>query len=112
MMTYTAMDAEAQGLACGIARNIGAADQTCNPRTGNGPAGGIVVISAPSSAISHLQLCSDISTMEMLTARAEQFCPKTSSRGASSGLGSTILSMIPGGQIASFAQSLLSSTFS
>lgn len=112
MMTYSAMDAEAQGLACGIARNIGAADQNCTPHSGNGPGGGIVVITAPSSAIAEFQLWrTDISTMEMLTARAEHYCPKTSARGASgSSLGSTILSMIPGGQVMSFAQALFSST--
>ncbi|HEY1581321.1 MAG TPA: hypothetical protein VGF82_29995 [Terracidiphilus sp.] len=112
MMTYSAMDAEAQGLACGIARNIGAADQTCTPRSGNGPAGGIVVITSPSSAVSQFQLWrTDISSMEMLTARAEPYCPKASARGAAgSSLGSTILSMIPGGQVMSFAQALFSTT--
>ena len=115
MMTYTAMDAEAQALACGITRNVGVTDDKCTPRGMSGPVGGIVVVSSPSSALAEFQLWrADISNMSMLTSRATPFCAKTAERGASSSssssLGSTILSMLPGGQALSFAQSLLSST--
>lgn len=113
MMTYSAMDAAAHELACGIARNLGAADERCTPRSMSGPAGGVVVVSAPSSALSEFQLWrTDISTMTMLTLRANPYCARNAERGASSksSLGSTILSMIPGGQALSFAQALLSST--
>lgn len=115
MMTYTAMDAEAQELACGITRNVGVTDDKCTPRGMSGPVGGIVVVSSPSSALAEFQLWrADISNMSMLTSRAAPFCAKTGERGASSSssssLGSTILSMLPGGQALSFAQSLLSST--
>lgn len=116
MMTYTAMDAEAKALACGITRDVGVTDDKCAPRGMSGPVGGIVVVSSPSSALAEFQLWrADISNMSMLIARATPFCAKTGERGsssssASSSLGSTILSMIPGGQALSFAQSLLSST--
>ena len=113
MMTYSAMDAAAHELACGIARNLGAADERCTPRGMSGPAGGVVVVSEPSSALSQFQLWrTDISTMTMLTLRANPYCARNAERGASSksSLGSTILSMIPGGQALSFAQALLSST--
>lgn len=112
MMTYSAMDAEAQAVACGIARNLGAADEKCTPRGTAAPEGGIVIVSSPSSALAEYQVWrTDLSTMVMLTARAEHYCPKTGQRGASSSsLGSTILSMIPAGQAFTFAQALFSTT--
>lgn len=116
MLTYTAMDSQAQAVACGIARNVGAADDKCTPRSVSGPGTGIVVVASPSSALSEFQLWrADISSMKMLTQRASHYCPQSSrDRGAttssSTSLGSTILSMIPGGQALSFAQALFSSS--
>jgi len=114
MLTYTAMDSQAQSVACGIARNVGAADDKCSPRASSGPGAGIVVVASPSSALSEFQLWrTDISTMKMLTLRANHYCPQNAKdRGAtaSTSLGSTILSMIPGGQALSFAQALFSSS--
>ncbi len=116
MLTYTAMDSQAQAVACGIARNVGAADEKCSPRAPSGPGTGIVVVASPSSAMSEFQLWrADISSMKMLTQRASHYCPQSSrDRGAttssSTSLGSTILSMIPGGQALSFAQALFSSS--
>ena len=116
MLTYTAMDSQAQAVACGIARNVGAADEKCSPRSTSGPGTGIVVVASPSSAMSEFQLWrADISSMKMLTQRASHYCPQGSrDRGAttssSTSLGSTILSMIPGGQALSFAQALFSSS--
>jgi hypothetical protein len=115
MLTYTAMDSQAQAVACGIARNVGAADEKCSPRSASGPGTGIVVVASPSSAMSEFQLWrADISSMKILTQRASHYCPQNSrDRGAttsSSSLGSTILSMIPGGQALSFAQALFSSS--
>ena len=115
MLTYTAMDSQAQAVACGIARNVGAADDKCTPRSASGPGTGIVVVASPSSALTEFQLWrADISNMKMLTQRASHYCPQSSrDRGAttsSTSLGSTILSMIPGGQALSFAQALFSSS--
>jgi hypothetical protein len=113
MMTYSAMDAEATALACGITRNLGATDDKCTPRGMSGPAGGIIVVSSPSSALAEFQIWrTDMSTMTMLTMRATPYCPKTGERAASSttSIGSTILSMIPAGQALTFAQALLSTT--
>ncbi|HEY2471565.1 MAG TPA: hypothetical protein VGI45_27500 [Terracidiphilus sp.] len=116
MMTYTAMDAEGQALACGVARNVGATDDKCTPRGTSGPAEGVVIVASPSSALAEFQLWrADISNMEMLTFRASHFCAKAPDRGASassssSSIGSTIMSLFPGGQALSFAQTLLSRT--
>jgi len=115
MLTYTAMDTQGQAVACGIARNVGAADEKCSPRAVSGPGAGIVVVASPSSALSEFQLWrADLANMRMLTLRANHYCPQNSrDRGAtasSSSLGSTILSMIPGGQALSFAQALFSSS--
>lgn len=107
MMTYSAMDAEGQAVACGIARNLGAVDERCTPKGVSGPAGGVIVVTAPSSALAEFQVWrTDLSTMMMLTARAEHYCPKNGQRGALS----TILSMIPEGQAVTFAQALLTTT--
>lgn len=107
MMTYAAMDSEGQAVACGVARNLGAVDERCAPRGISEPAGGVMVVSAPSSALAEFQIWrTDLSTMVMLTARAEHYCPKNGQRGVMS----TILSMIPEGQAMSFAQALLTTT--
>jgi hypothetical protein len=114
MLTYTAMDSQAQAVACGIARNLGAVDERCSPRASSGPGSGIVVVASPSSALSEFQLWrTDISSMKILTLRANQYCPQTPrDRGAtaSTSLGSQILSMFPGGQALSLAQTLFSTS--
>jgi hypothetical protein len=111
MLTYTAMDSEATALSCGIGRNVGATDSSCNPQAINGPPVGVVVVSGDSSALSEFQLWrTDISTMDMLTLRASHYCaPGTATRAATT-LGGTILSMFPESQAAEFAASLLSAT--
>ena len=113
MLTYTAMDSQVQAVACGIARNVGTADDKCTPRSSSGPGAGIVVVASPSSALVEFQLWrADISTMKMLTLRASHYCSQHRERGATAptSLGSQILSMIPGGQALSFAQALFSSS--
>lgn len=111
MMTYTAMDAEGQAVACGIAGKLGAVDDKCTARGAGGPEGGIVIVASPSSALAEYQVWrTDLSTMMMLTARAEPYCHEAGGRGATSSLGSQILSMIPAGQAFTFAQALLSTT--
>ena len=110
MLTYTAMDSEATALSCGIGRNVGAADSGCNPQAITGPPVGVVVIAGDSSALSEFQLWrTDISTMDMLTLRANHYCAQSSTRAATT-LGGTIMSMFPESQAAEFAASLLSAT--
>ena len=114
MLTYTAMDSQVSAVACGIARNVGTADDKCTPRSLSGPGAGIVIVASPSSALAEFQLWrADISSMKMLTQRANHYCAQHSpERGATPppSLGSQILSLIPGGQALSFAQALLSSS--
>ena len=112
MLTYTAMDSQVSAVACGIARNVGTADDKCTPRSLSGPGAGIVIVGSPSSAIAEFQLWrADISSMKMLTLRANHYCSQHS-RGATPppSLGSQIMSLIPGGQALSFAQALFSSS--
>jgi hypothetical protein len=111
MLTYTAMDSEGTALACGIGRNVGAADSGCNPQAISGPPVGVVVVAGDSSALSEFQLWrTDISTMDMLTLRANHYCAPGASTRAATTLGGTILSMFPESQAAEFAASLLSAT--
>jgi len=111
MLTYTAMDSEGTALACGIGRNVGAADSGCNPQAISGPHVGVVVVAGDSSALSEFQLWrTDISTMDMLTLRANHYCAPSASTRAATTLGGTILSMFPESQAAEFAASLLSAT--
>jgi hypothetical protein len=111
MLTYTAMDSEATALSCGIGRNVGAADSGCNPQVISGPPVGVVVTSGDSNALSEFQLWrTDISTMDMLTLRADHYCAAGASTRAATTLGGTILSMFPESQAAEFAASLLSAT--
>jgi hypothetical protein len=111
MLTYTAMDSEATALTCGIGRNLGAADSSCNPQAITGPPVGVVVVSGDSDALSEFQLWrTDISTMDMLTLRANHYCAPSASTRAATTLGGTILSMFPESQAAEFAASLLSAT--
>jgi hypothetical protein len=111
MLTYTAMDSEATALTCGIGHSLGAADASCNAQAINGPPVGVVVISGDSDALSEFQLWrTDISTMDMLTLRADHYCAPSASTRAATTLGGTILSMFPESQAAEFAASLLSAT--
>lgn len=110
MLTYTAMDSEGAALACNLGRNVGAADANCNAQAITGPPVGVVVVAGGSSALSEFQLWrTDISTMDMLTLRADHYCPQASTRAATT-LGGELLSMFPESQAASFAMSLLSAT--
>ena len=109
MLTYTAMDSEATALTCGIGHSLGTADASCNAQAISGPPVGVVVISGDSSALSEFQLWrTDISTMDMLTLRANHYCAPSASTRAATTLGGTILSMFPESQAAEFAASLLS----
>jgi hypothetical protein len=112
MLTYAALDSEGAAVACGIARNVGAADDRCAPQAVAGPPIGVVVVSSDSSALAEFQLWrTDISTMDMLTLRANRYCPKgPTERGSSSSLESEILSVFPESQALSIAQSLLSAS--
>ena len=111
MLTYTAMDSEATALTCGIGHSLGTADASCNAQAINGPPVGVVVVSGDSNALSEFQLWrTDISTMDMLTLRADHYCAPSASTRAATTLGGTILSMFPESQAAEFAASLLSAT--
>jgi hypothetical protein len=111
MLTYTAMDSEATALTCGIGHSLGAADASCTAQAINGPPVGVVVVSGDSDALSEFQLWrTDISTMDMLTLRADHYCAPSASTRAATTLGGTILSMFPESQAAEFAASLLSAT--
>ncbi len=112
MLTYTAMDSESTALACGIGRNVGAADAGCNPQAITGPPVGVVVVSSESSALSEFQLWrTDISTMDMLTVRASHYCTQgPAERAATSGIVSTLMGMFPESEAANFAASLLSTS--
>jgi hypothetical protein len=110
MLTYTAMDSEGSALACNLGRNVGAADAGCSPQAITGPPVGVVVVTGGSSALSEFQLWrTDISTMDMLTLRADHYCPQTASRAATT-LSGEIESMFPESQVASFASTLLSAS--
>ena len=111
MLTYTAMDSEATALSCGIGRNVGAADSGCNAQAISGPPVGVVVVAGDSSAISEFQLWrTDISTMDMLTLRANHYCAAGASTRAATTLAGTIMGMFPESQAAEFAASLLSAS--
>ena len=111
MLTYTAMDSEATALSCGIGKNVGAADSGCNAQAISGPPVGVVVVAGDSSALSEFQLWrTDISTMDMLTLRANHYCAPSASTRAATTLAGTIMGMFPESQAAEFAASLLSAT--
>jgi hypothetical protein len=109
MLTYSAMDAESGTLACNIARNLGAADDKCAPRAmSNAP--GVVIITGDSTALSEFQLWrGDISTMDILTRRANRYCPQAGQRGIISGI-EGLLAKTPEGQILSIAKALFTTT--
>ena len=110
MLTYSAMDAEGATMACGVARNLGAADEKCAPRGAMSNAPGVVIVSGDSSALAEFQLWrSDISTMDILTRRANRYCPQQNQRGLISSIES-MLSGFPVGQAMSVAKALLTTT--
>ncbi len=109
MLTYSAMDADGAAVACNVARNLGAADDKCAPK-GMANAPGVVIVAGDSSALAEFQMWrSDISTMDILTRRANQYCPQQSQRGLISTLESA-LSGFPVGQALSVAKALFSTT--
>ena len=107
MFTYGAMDAEATVLACNIAQNLGAVDQKCASKGAMGNAPGVVVVGGDSSVMDEFQLWrSDISTMDILTARANHYCPKAGQRG----LLSTVMGLFPESQALGLAKALFTTT--
>lgn len=110
MLVYSAMDSEGATMACGVARNLGAADEKCAPRGAMSNAPGVVIVSGDSSALAEFQLWrSDISTMDILTRRANRYCPQQNQRGIFSSIES-IISGFPVGQAISVAKALLTTT--
>ncbi|SPE17949.1 exported hypothetical protein [Candidatus Sulfotelmatomonas gaucii] len=110
MLTYSAMDAEGATVACNVARNLGAADDKCAPRGGMSNASGVVIVAGGSNALADFQLWrSDISTMDILTARANRYCPQQSQRGLISSIES-MLSGFPVSQALSVAKALFTTT--
>jgi hypothetical protein len=110
MFTYSAMDAEGTAVACNIAQNLGATDQKCVPKGAMSNSAGVVIISSDSDAMSDFQLWrADISTMDILTRRANQYCPQQSQRGIISSV-EKMLSGTPEGQFVSIAKALLTTT--
>jgi len=107
MFTYSAMDAESSAVACNIAQNLGAADAKCAAKGAMSNAPGVVILSSDSTALSDFQLWrSDISTMDILTARGNRYCTKAAQRG----LLSTVMGLFPESQALGFAKALLSTT--
>jgi hypothetical protein len=110
MFTYSAMDSEGAALACNVAQNLGAADQKCASKGAMSNSSGVVVVGADSSALSDFQLWrADISTMDILTARADTYCPKQGQRGLISSA-EKMLSGTPEGEIMSVAKALFTTT--
>lgn len=109
MLTYSAMDADGGAVGCNVARTLGAADDKCAPRAmSNAP--GVVIVAGDSSALAEFQLWrGDISTMDILTQRAGQYCPQQSQRGLISSL-SSLLSGFPVGEAMSVAKALFTTT--
>ena len=110
MLTYSAMDAEGGVVACGIAQNLGAADNKCASRGAMSNSPGVVIVSGSSNAVSDFQLWrSDISTMDILTHRAARYCPQQNQRGIIS-TAESLLSGFPVSQALSVAKTLLTTT--
>lgn len=110
MFTYSAMDAESGAVACNVAENLGATDPKCAPKGAMSNAPGVVIISSDSTALSDFQLWrSDISTMDILTRRADVYCPKEGQRGIISSV-EKLISGTPEGQILSIAKALFTTT--
>jgi len=109
MLTYSAMDAEGGSVACGVARNLGAADDKCAPRGTSSPPG-VVIVAGNSSALADFQLWrGDITTIDILTRRANRYCPQPSQRGLISSIESA-LSGFPVSQALSVAKALFTTT--
>jgi hypothetical protein len=107
MFTYSAMDAESAALACNVAQNLGAADSKCASKGPMSNAPGVVMVGEDSTALAEFQLWrADISTMDILTRRADRYCPQQSQRGVISSL-EKLLGGSPEGQILSLAKALL-----
>jgi hypothetical protein len=110
MLTYSAMDSSGTAVACGVARNLGAADEKCAPRGTMSNSPGVVIVTGDSSAVTDFQLWrTDISAMDILTRRANRYCPQQSQRGIISSLES-IISGFPVSQAMSVAKALLATT--
>ena len=110
MFTYSAMDAEGAAVACNIAQNLGAADQKCAAKGGMSNSPGVVIIGEGSSAMDEFQLWrGDIATMDILTMRADHYCPEQSQRGLISSV-EKMLGGSPEGEILGFAKALFTTT--
>ena len=110
MFTYSAMDAEDAAVACNIAQNLGAADQKCAAKGGMSNSPGVVIIGEGSSAMDEFQLWrGDIATMDMLTLRADHYCPQHGQRGLISSV-EKMLGGTPEGEILGFAKALFTTT--
>ena len=71
---------------------------------------GVVIIMGDSTWLSEFQLSrGDISTMDILTRRANRYCPAAGQRGIISGI-EGLLSKTPEGQILSIAKALFTTT--
>jgi hypothetical protein len=107
MFTYSAMDAEGAAVACNIAQNLGAADQKCASKGAMSNAPGVVMVGGDSDVMDEFQLWrADISTMDILTARASHYCPKASQRG----LLSTVMGLFPESEALGVAKALFTTT--
>ena len=107
MFTYSAMDAEGGAVACNIAQNLGAADAKCVSKGSMSNAPGVVIIGGDSDVMDEFQLWrADISTMDILNARASHYCPKASQRG----LLSTVMGMFPESEALGVAKALFTTT--
>lgn len=110
MFTYSAMDAEGAVVACNIAQGLGAADAKCASKGANGNAPGVVVVGGDSDVLDEFQLWrGDISTMDILTTRANHYCPKASQRGLLSSA-EKLLGGTPEGEAISIAKALFTTT--
>ncbi len=110
MFTYSAMDSEGAAVACNVAQKLGATDPKCAPKGGMNNSPGVVIIGSDSNALSDFQLWrSDISTMDILTQRANRYCPQQSQRGIISSV-EKMLSSTPEGEFISIAKALLTTT--
>ncbi len=107
MFTYSAMDAEGAAVACNIAQNLGAADAKCVSKGSMSNAPGVVIVGGDSDVMDEFQLWrADISTMDILTARASHYCPKASQRG----LLSTVMGLFPESEALGLAKALFTTT--
>ena len=107
MFTYSAMDAEGNAVACNIAQTLGAADQKCASKGAMSNAPGVVIVGGDSNILDQFQLWrGDISTMDILTQRANRYCAKTAQRG----ILSTVMGMFPESEALPIAKALFTTT--